>query len=376
MSVRRDATPAPSPRDGLTADGPPSPGPIGRERTGLRVRGRVPDEAGVAISLVLLVGFIGVFHRSFVDPHNLLQLSASASFFGVISLATVYLLALGEIDLSVGWMFNFAAVIAARLMVSGINPWLAALAGILFGGFLGAANGILAIALRLPVIIVTLGTFSMFQGLSLVTNGQAAVVPENTTSTFFRFATATPLSVPVPAILLVVLMIVLHVALHRTRFGYRILAIGSNKEAARLAGIPVSRVKLGALILVGSVCGLSGVLFLGAQGAVDPSSGSDFMLLVIAAAIIGGTPLSGGSGTVIGAAIGVLIIASIQSGIAFFGVEATWSTFVTGAVIVLAVGIDQLVRWQRRRRAAVVAGRMAIGDGAIAPPEAPQRDVH
>lgn len=330
---------------------------------------RVPDEAGVAISLVLLVGFIGVFHPAFVDPHNLLQLASSASFFGILSLATVYLLALGEIDLSVGWIFNFAAVVAGKLMVSGVKPWLAAAAGIMFGATLGAVNGGLAIGLRLPVIIVTLGTFSMFQGLSLVTNDQAAVVPANTDSSFFKLATAEPLGIPMPAILLVVLMVVLHVVLHRTRFGYRILAIGSNGEAAHLAGIPVSRVKLGALVLLGAVCGLSGVLFLGAQGAIDPSSGSDFMLLVIAAAIIGGTPLSGGSGTVIGAVLGVLIIAAIQSGIAFFGVAATWSTFVTGAVIVLAVAIDQLVRWHRRRRAEIVAGRTSVGEAPEARPD-------
>jgi ribose transport system permease protein len=330
---------------------------------------RLPDETGVAISLVALVAFIGVFHPAFAEPDNLLDLVSSASFFGVISLAMVYLLALGEIDLSVGWSFNFAAVIAGKLMIGGLDPWLAALAGIAFGAALGFVNGALAIALRLQVIIVTLGTFSMFHGLSLVVNDQSAVVPENTDSSFFSFATAEPLGIPMPALMLVVLMVVLHLTLHHTRFGYRVLAIGSNPEAARLAGIPIARVKLLALVMLGAVCGLSGVLFLGAQGAVDPSSGGEFMLLVIAAAIIGGTPLSGGSGTVIGAAIGVLIIASIQSGIAFFGVEATWSTFVTGAVIVLAVAIDQFVRWHRRSRAAASAGRAAVGEIPDGSPE-------
>ena len=102
---------------------------------------------------------------------------------------------------------------------------------------------------------------------------------------------------------------------------------------------------------IGLVCGFSGVLSVGQFGAIDTNSGSDFLLTVVAAVIIGGTPLSGGSGTVIGALFGALIIATIASGIIFFNIDATWSTFVTGAVIIVAVAVDQGVKWQRVRRA-------------------------
>ena len=131
---------------------------------------RLPEELGVFAALVILVTIIGVHNRAFVRPGNLMDLVASNSFFGIIALATVFLLALGEIDLSVGWNFNFSAVIAALAMVHGVNPWLAAGLGVLFGAGLGLANGLLAVGLQLPVIIVTLGTYSMFQGLSLVVN--------------------------------------------------------------------------------------------------------------------------------------------------------------------------------------------------------------
>jgi ribose transport system permease protein len=152
------------------------------------------------------------------------------------------------------------------------------------------------------------------------------------------------------AIVFLVMAITLHFVLHRTRYGYRVQAIGSNPEAARLAGIPVQWVRLQTIILIGAVCGLSGALFVGFRGAIDPTSGQDFALTVIAAAIIGGTPLSGGWGTVIGAVIGVLIIAVISSGIIFFGIDQTWSTFVTGAVTVLAVVLDQIIKRQRSKR--------------------------
>ena len=144
----------------------------------------------------------------------------------------------------------------------------------------------------------------------------------------------------------------MHFVLHRTRFGYRVQAVGSNPEAAELAGISNAVVRLQTLVLMGAICGLSGALYVGFRGAIDPNEGSDFVLAVVAAVIIGGTPLSGGAGTVIGAVIGMLIIQVISSGLIFFGIDATWSTFVTGAVIVIAVSLDQLVKYQRTRRAA------------------------
>ncbi len=329
----------------------PDPGP---RRTGLAAAARhLPDELGVVIALGALIAFIGALHPNFLEPFNLLQLVSSAAFFGMLALGTVFLLALGEIDLSIGWNFNFSAVIVAKAMVAGIDPWLAALLGILFGAGLGLVNGILAVGLGLPVIIITLGTFSMFQGLSLVVNEAQAISPPETESSFFAFTSTKYVDdvIPVVALVFAGLAILLHVALHRTRFGYRVQAIGSNPEAARLTGIPISFTKIQALVLMGAIAGLAGALFVGYRGAIDPQTGGTFLLTAIAAAIIGGTPLSGGAGTVIGALIGALIIATISSGIIFFGIDATWSTFVTGAVIVLAVTLDQVVRRQRLRRA-------------------------
>jgi ribose/xylose/arabinose/galactoside ABC-type transport system permease subunit len=319
-----------------------------------RFRGRgvrLPEELGVLAALALLVAVVGTHNSAFVQPQNLLNLVASNSFFGMIALACVFLLALGEIDLSVGWNFNYSAVMAALAMTHGADPWLGALVGVAFGASLGLLNGLLTTALRLPVIIVTLGTFSMFHGLSLVLSKSSAVVPPDATGSFFTTVQSKVGIVPLLAIVFVALAIVLQVVLQRTRFGFRVQAIGSNPEAARLTGIPLARTKILALVLVGSICGLAGSLSVGQFGAIDTNSGSDYLLTVVAAVIIGGTPLSGGSGTVIGAFFGVLIISTIASGIVFFGIDATWSTFVTGAVIIVAVAVDQGVKWQRHRRA-------------------------
>jgi ribose transport system permease protein len=314
--------------------------------------GRLPEELGVIVALVALVAIIAIFRPTFLNPPNLVQQVSNASFAGMIALAMVFALAIREIDLSVGWIFNFSAVMGATAMVMGVDPWLAVVFTVAFGAALGAVNGILAVSLKLPVIIITLGTFSMFRGLSLIVNESRAIIPPDMTGTFFQLASHRIGGVvPVVAVVFVLLAIGLHLLLHHTRFGYRVQAVGSNPEAARLAGIPIARTRMQVLILIGAVCGLSGAMFLGFRGAIDPTTGQDFLLVVVAAVIIGGTPLSGGWGTVIGALVGALIIQVISSGIIFLGVDARWSTFVTGAVIVIAVAVDQIVRRHRSRRA-------------------------
>ena len=316
-----------------------------------RTRRRLPDETGVIVALIALVVIVGVLRPNFFQPLTLFQQLSGAAFIGMLALAMVFVVVIRDIDLSVGWMFNFSAVIAAKAMVLGIDPWIAAGIGIAFGAFLGLINGALATWLRIPVIIITLGTLSAYRGLSLVVNESRAVVPPDKSSSFFALFDIKVFDlIPMVAILFVLLAVALHVLLHHTRFGYRVQAMGSNPDAARLGGIPVDRTRIQVLVLMGAVCGLTGAMFLGFREAIDPVTGGDYLLPVVAAVIIGGTPLSGGRGTILGAVIGALIIQVITTGILFLGVDVKWSTFVTGAVIIVAVAVDQLVRRQRERR--------------------------
>jgi ribose transport system permease protein len=335
------------------ADHPPRDAPATVSPTGRTASSwRLPEETGVLVALIVMISVIGFAKPRFLNPINLFTVLGNTTFQGMLALGMVYLLAIREIDLSVGWMFNFSAVVAAMLMVAGLDPWLAMLCGVGFGALLGLVNGLLVVTLRLPTIIVTLGTFSMFEGLSLVTNNGRPINPPDPTGSYFTLISAKLFGVlPVVAIAFFALALILHMLLHRTRFGYRVQAVGSNPDAAMLAGIPNSLVRLQTLVLMGAISGLSGSLYVGFRGAIDPQEGSDFVLTVVAAVIIGGTPLSGGFGTVWGAMIGMLIIQVIASGIIFFGIDATWSTFVTGAVIIVAVVLDQLVKYQRQRRA-------------------------
>lgn len=355
MTEEAGRAPAPDPAALQEIGEPGATGSVGRLRVGSR---QLPDELGIFVALVALAGLIGLASPSFLTQSSLLPLIRSSSFYGIMALGMVFLLALGDIDLSIGSNFYFVAVVTALMIIAGINPWVAAAAGVLFGGFLGLINAVLSITLRVPVIIITLGTLSAFRGLGLVASGAQDLVITDQGSLFFTFINAKALGVvPVPVVVFLGLVLVLHVLLHYTSFGYRVQAIGSNPEAARLVGMPIGKTRLQVLVLMGLLSGLAGVMFIGFFGAVDASVGQGYELLVISSVIVGGTPLSGGSGTVFGALIGVLIIAVISSGIVHLGVEDTWSGFVTGAVIIAAVGLDRLVRHRQSLRTARVSTR-------------------
>ncbi|MDA2993311.1 MAG: ABC transporter permease [Actinomycetota bacterium] len=316
-------------------------------------RFKFPEETSVIFALLLLIGIVGAMRPNFLKPENLLNLAASYSISALLAGCIVYLLAMGEIDLSFGWILNLSAVVAGLAMIAGVPVWLSIILGIFAGGMMGAINGALTVLMRLPLIIVTLGTASIFQGISLISNKSGSVVPtdEKLRSNIFFRTLGGDIDTPIPFILIFVVFcfVLLHLTLHKTRFGYRILAIGSNPEAARLAGIPTKRIKILACTLMGVVSGIGGVLFLGFRGAVDPSTGANLLLPVVAAAIIGGTPLSGGAGTVWGSLYGALIVGVIGVGIVFLGINAVWSTLVTGLVIIFAIGIDQIVRVRKNR---------------------------
>lgn len=231
----------------------------------------------------------------------------------MLSLGMVFLLATREIDLSAGWMFNFSAVVAALLMTGEVNPWLAAIAGVGFGALLGLVDGVLAIGLGLPAIIITLGPYSMFEGLSLVANHGRAVFPTDQSSSFFAFASMTMFRiVPVVVMLFVALPVVLRIVLtgHASVIVCRLLEATSKRPFRRHSHC---------------CCALADARSHGWRLWAFRSDVCRF-------------PQSDRS------AGGGRLRADRHS---LFGIDATWSTFVTGAVIVLAVSLDQIVKRQR-----------------------------
>lgn len=306
------------------------------------------NELGVFLALVVLVAVIAIPHPNFLSFNSIINVVQGASIYGMLALGMVFLLAMREIDLSVGANYGLSITVAALLTTSvGMDPWIAAGCALVVSILLGALNGVLSNALFIPAIIVTLGTLSVYRGATLVLSG-GRYVPQVPDSSFFEIVGGRPLGVPASIWALLILTIILTIVFRQTRYGFVVRAIGSNEQAARLSGIPIRRIRLITLTLMGGLCGVAGVLTFAFFRSADSNLGTGYELLVIAAAIIGGTALSGGSGSVVGALIGALLISTIQSGLVQFGVNPNWSSFVTGAVIIAAVAFDSLVK---RRRA-------------------------
>lgn len=309
------------------------------------------EEIGVFGAVILLMVLIYAFHPNILSSGSLDAILIGTSSTALIAYGMVFLLSMRELDLSVGSIFGFCVVAPGILMSHGWNPWLAAVMALVFGAGLGALNGLLVGALSVPTIIVTLGTLNMYRGLvDTISHGtQVSNLPYN--SSFFTFAGGSPLGVPLAFWVTVIVGVCCYIFFKRTRFGILCRAIGSNPRAARASGVPVAKVRLGALVLTGVLCGIAGALTLGYFQAADPTLGTSLELSVIAAAIIGGTSLAGGSGTIVGALLGAILLQVISSGLAEFQVSANWETFITGAIIVLAVALDLLVRRRKRVQA-------------------------
>jgi ribose transport system permease protein len=307
------------------------------------------EEFGVVLALVLIGAVLSHQSDRFLTTVNLLQVVRQASYVGLMAVAMTLVIALGDIDLSVGSIMMLVNIATALMLQAGWSPWSAALAGIAIGCLCGLVNGTLSTLLRIPTIIITLGTMSIFRGIGLVISSATPVSKFSTDNSFFTFGGGDPLRVPASIWCMLIAALFGYVLLNHTPFGWRIQAIGSNALAARYAGIPIQRYRIGVMVLMGGVAALAGVLSLAFFQSGDPNTGTGLELFVIAGVIIGGTPLSGGSGRIAGAILGALLIAVVRNALVLLSVPVYWQSVVTGAIIISAVAVSGLVK----RRTAV-----------------------
>jgi ribose transport system permease protein len=302
-----------------------------------------PEDGGLVIVFVLMVLAIGIPYPEFFSFGSLKTVLRQSALIGIIAFGMVFLVAMVEIDLSVGGIFATASSLAALLIkFYHLDPWLAVAVALLAGVFLGALNGILTGLLKVPLIIVSLGTLSAYFGLHLILSDGKAVYGLPKDHPFFTWFGGDLFELPVSVWTSIGCAIVLYFVFVHTRFGAMVRAVGSNPSAAEFIGININLVRIYTTALVGLLAAFSGVMTLAYFKAVDTSSGRSLGLEVIAAVVIGGTSLAGGSGTIIGAALGVLIITTIDSGLVFYGVNLNYSEFVTGAVIISAIALDRI----------------------------------
>jgi ribose transport system permease protein len=313
------------------------------------------ESNSVLVATIVLALVIGVLHPNFFSLDQIRDVLQQTVYIAVIASGMCFLLAMREIDLSVGSIFGLVLIISALLMSHGMNPWVAAAIGVALGAVMGLFNALVVQFVAIPAIVATLATLSMFRGLALALSGGQQVTGLPTESSFFTKFGGEALGLPVSVWVTLGVAIVMTAVLRLTPYGHRVRSIGSNPEAATFSGISIARVRLQALVIMGALAGLAGVLGLAFFQSGDPNIGTGFELQAIAAAIIGGTSLQGGSATVAGAVIGAILLSVVSTGLVYFNVPVNWSAFATGAVILLAVALDSLVRRRRRRSGSGVA---------------------
>jgi ribose transport system permease protein len=303
------------------------------------------DEIGILGAFLAICAILTVTtDDKFLRAANILSVSRQASYYGIMAVGMVFVISMGDVDLSVGSILTLVNVGMAIALAAGQPLLLAMLLGLLIGAICGFTNGALSVVLRIPTIIVTLGTLSLFRGLALVLADGKPVSNYNKDNWFFQIGGGTILDVPTSVWGMIVVGILGFLLYNYTVFGQRVQAIGSNLQAARFSGISISRYRLLVMTLMGVIAALAAIFALAFLGAGDPQTGPGLELSVIAATIIGGTALTGGVGSIFGAIIGALIIAVIRNGLILLGVSAYWSIAATGLVIIAAVAIDYLIK--------------------------------
>jgi ribose transport system permease protein len=298
-------------------------------------------------ALVILYVFFGVFGRNFFSYATLVSIIDAAYYIGFISIGVTFVIITGGIDLSVGTVMMCGAIIGGTAYKTwGWPMWLSLVLIFIVGIAFGFFNGIMVSRLKLPPFIATLGTMMISMGVgSIVSNVQSATFPtrggaDGWFKNIFKFISEDGFPIPTGALLLLIVAVISHVILNHTKMGRYIYAIGSNKEAARLSGIDVKKWEMLAYVVAGTYAGIGGISYAAIYTTVIPAQGQGFELFAIAGAVIGGTSLSGGVGTVFGTVIGVFIMSVLSTGLPSMNLQAHYQTFFTGVVVIGAVLLD------------------------------------
>lgn len=310
-------------------------------RTGLQHRLRSLASNPVApmfMALALTAVALSILTPHFLTLQNLSTLVAQASVVGIAACGATFVILTGGIDLSVGSNIALSGMIAASAVAGGANAVVGIIIAVGVGFTVGAFNASSITFLKLTPFIVTLAVLGMARGLTLQMSEGESVY--DLPAAFLWLGSGVTLSVPNSAWLLILVFLTSHIVLTRTVFGHQVLAVGGNRQAARLAGIRDDRVIWSVYAVAGLCAGLAAVVLVGRLGSATPTAAAGLELQVIAAVVIGGTSLFGGKGSMFGTMVGVLLIAVINNGLTLLNVSPFWVQFMQGALIFIAVLVD------------------------------------
>ncbi|MDR0363194.1 MAG: ABC transporter permease [Planctomycetota bacterium] len=298
-------------------------------------------EAGILFGMLGICVVLSMTTSSFLNRYNLTIVVRQASFVGIVALGQTMVLLTGGIDLSVGFIAGLVGILTTLLMSSfSVAPLLAVPIGLAAGAVFGVVNGLVISRVKVNPFITTLALGEIFAGaIMVITNGYPIL---NLPSSFSFLGQGQVFGMPMPVIVFLVVGAMLAYILRYTAFGRNIYAIGGNRLAARLVGIRVERVISAVYMLAGFLAALAGILFSSRISTGQPTTGANWGMPCITAAIIGGTSLSGGEGSIVGTILGSLFMAVLANGIVLLDISPYWERIIIGAVVILAVVIDVL----------------------------------
>jgi ribose transport system permease protein len=302
-------------------------------------------EAGIFFALVGLVILITGFQPNFIKPGNLFLVSRQISLTAIIALGVLFVILTGGIDLSVGSTVGLSGFLCGLAMAAGLHPLLAIVVGLLTGAIVGAVNGAIVAFVGVTPFIVTLGMLGVARGAVLVLKHGDSV--REISKGFIAVGNGSVFGISVPVIILLVIAIACYLVLGRTIFGRQVFAIGGNEKAAALSGINTRVVKFLTYVLSGVLSAVTGILFVARFQSAQADAGKGMELDAIAAAVIGGTSLMGGEGSVAGVLLGAIIMGVIRNGLVLMQVSSYWQELIIGTIIVLAAILD-VIRSRKR----------------------------
>lgn len=297
------------------------------------------EASGILVALIVLMVVLSVATDNFMSSYNMSVVARQAAFVGLVALGQTLVLLVGGIDLSVGAAAGLSAIVGSLLLTMfGVHPYLVIPLTMAFGLCLGLINGFFVAGLRLNPFIVTLATWEIFAGLTMVITKGYPIRPLG--ETFGFFGKGEILSVPVPVLVFLFSGLLLIWLLTQTRFGRNIFAVGGNRDAAVLVGIKVKFVEFMVFGLAGMFAALAGILFASRMDAGQPSVGEGWLMGAITAAILGGTSLRGGQGSIVGTMFGAMLLTVLANGTVLLNVSGFWQRVIVGGVVLIAVLVD------------------------------------
>jgi len=314
-------------------------------------------EMSIALLVVIVVAVTTINNHKFVGTHSIEQLLTGAALIALLGVGVTLVMVTRNIDLSVGSVLGLSAYVVGDLFKHYHIPvWSGFVIGILVGVVCGTINGFVVAVLRVPSLVVTLGMLYVIRGIDGVIVSGERVDPESIPNAFAEVGYRKILGVPWLAIIVIAIVAAAGYAMRSYRVSRDLYAIGSNPDAAALVGIPIQRRVFGAFLISGTLAGAAGALFLALHTQIDNSGGLGYELNVVAAAVVGGVAILGGSGTVVGAALGALLLNTINQALVASRVSAFWNQAIAGALLLAAIAFDRWLLVRNTRKAQTAEG--------------------